>query len=242
MSTPPESLGALAAAPRPTSVALVIERMSAIEDALAPQHGVAVFTRLYRWTTEQVDAAIDVGRFERLDEMAALDVEFADLYFDAVDAWATGEPIPAAWRPLFDRADDPDIPATAFALAGMHAHINRDLAVALVRTAEEPLVDDSDRFRDYEAINEVLAQTSDQIRDRILPPALVGVDAAMGEVDDAMVMRAISTARRAAWEVAQRLQAVSFFPPALEAAVAVLDTSVGATSRAILDPGGVIGA
>lgn len=232
----------LAARPRPTTVGGVIERLEIIEAELSPRDGVAVFTRMYRWTTERVAAGLAAGRFEAGDDMAELDVVFAGLYFDAVDAWARSGRVPGAWRPLFDRNEDRRIVPMTFALAGMNAHINRDLAVALVRTARGRLREDSPQFRDYEVINTVLAETSDEIRDRILPPALIAADSALGEVDDRLVLRAIITERRAAWEVAQRLQAVAPVRPAFDAAVAVLDTSVGATVRAVLDPSGAIGA
>jgi hypothetical protein len=232
----------LARRPRPTTVGGVVARMEVIEAALPERHGVATFTRVYRWTTEQVGAAIIAEEFEAPEDMTALDIAFADLFFDAVDAWATDQHPPAAWRPLFERCEDPAIAPLSFALAGVHAHINRDLAVALVRTSSGRLLEDSPQFRDFQRIDTVLDRTSDQIRDRILPPALVAADAALGERDDAVMLRAIVTARRAAWEVAERLSRVAAVPALFDAALAVLDASVGATARAILDPDGVIGA
>jgi hypothetical protein len=239
---PPAELQRLARRPRPTTVGGVVARMEVIESALPQRHGVATFTRVYRWTTEQVGAAISAQEFEAPDDMTALDVAFANLYFDAVDAWAAGQRPPGAWRPLFEHCQDDAIPPLSFALAGMHAHINRDLAVALVRTLPAPLREDSPHFRDFQRIDAVLDRTSDQIRGRILPPALAAADEALGEHDDGVMLRAIATARRAAWEVAERLGAVAAVPALFDAALAVLDTSVGATARAILDPDGVIGA
>lgn len=238
----PAELQRLARRPRPTTVGGVVARMEVIEAALPEPHGVATFTRVYRWTTEQVGAAITAGEFEAPQDMTVLDVAFADLFFDAVDAWATDERPPAAWRPLLERCEDPAIAPLSFALAGMHAHINRDLAVALVRTSSGRMQEDSPQFRDFQRIDTVLDRTSDQIRDRILPPALVAADDALGEHDDAVMLRAIVTARRAAWEVAERLSLVAAVPALFDAALAVLDASVGATARAILDPDGVIGA
>ena len=237
-----DALARLAQRPRPTTVGGVIARLEVIEEDVPATGGVAAFNRLYRWTTEQVAAGVEGGRFEDPQGMGDLDVVFANLYFDAVDAWAQGRQPPGAWRPLFERSDDPGIPMLQFALAGMHAHINRDLAVALATSSPGHLREDSPQFRDFEAINTVLDQTSDQIRDRILPPALVAADHALGEVDDRLVMAAIMTARRAAWEVARRLHEVAGVAPMYIAALEILDTSVGATARAILDPAGVLGA
>lgn len=235
-------LAALARTPRPTTVAGVVARMQAVEAGLPPEHGVAVFTRLYRWTTEQVGAAIAGRSFAAPTDMTALDIAFADLYFDAVDAWALGQPAPAAWRPLFAWSQRGSVPALAFALAGMNAHINRDLPVALARSGYGRLRRDSPQHQDFAAINDVLAATSDQIRGRILPPELNAVDQALGEADDALVMQAIITARAGAWRVGEQLYALAGLPPLFDAALAVLDASVGATAHAILDPAGVIGA
>ncbi|MFN7144548.1 MAG: DUF5995 family protein [Myxococcota bacterium] len=231
---PPATLARLAGTPRPTTIDDVIERLLAIEAALPARHGVAAFTRLYRWTTENVGLAVRAGRFESPDQMVTLDVRFADLYFDAVDAWALGEPIPGAWAPLFERAEDLDLAPLRFALAGMHAHINRDLAVAVALSDPAPPEEDTPRFRDYRLLNAILDETSDQVRHRLLPPDLEEIDAALGEVDDRVVLAAIATARRGAWEAAQLLYAVREHPLALRAAVDVLDGAVGAGARLLL--------
>ena len=57
-------------------------------------------------------------------------MRFAWLYFDAI---AAADP-PSAWRPLFASAERRGILPLQFAFAGMNAHINRDLPVALVET------------------------------------------------------------------------------------------------------------
>ena len=128
----------LARAPRPTDIPGVVARLHAIEGALQATHGVAAVNRLYRWTTQNVGRGVDTGRFEAPAERVRLDVHFANLYFDAVDAWATDAEMPGAWAPLFERGDDPDIAPLRFALAGMHAHINRDLAVAAAARGRWP--------------------------------------------------------------------------------------------------------
>ena len=42
--------------------------------------------------------------------------------------------MPTAWQPLFERRADPGIEPIQFALAGMNAHINHDLPLAVVAT------------------------------------------------------------------------------------------------------------
>lgn len=234
---PTHRLALLARTPRPTTIEGVIARLHAVEDELPARHGVAAFNRLYRWTTENVGRTVDLGGFEAPDAMVALDVRFADLYFDAVDAWALGGEIPGAWAPLFERGDDPDVAPLRFALAGMHAHINRDLAVALAQSDDEAPEEETARFRDYVHVNRVLDTTSDEVRARILPPSLTAIDAHLGEVDDRLIVGAIAAARRAAWEASQLLWRVRTHPFAWRTAVGCLDGAVGATSRMLLlDP------
>ena len=62
-----------------------------------------------------------------------LDVVFANLYFDAVEAGhADPRRVPSAWRPLFECRNQSGILPIQFALAGMNAHINRDLPAGIV--------------------------------------------------------------------------------------------------------------
>ncbi len=227
-------LDALVLSPRPTDLDGVLARMRTIERALPAEHGVAWFNRLYRWTTESVKAAVDAKTFEDPDAIVVLDVRFANLYFDAVDAWTTQTPAPSAWRPLLRHAADPGVVPLRFALAGMHAHIDRDLAVAVATMDGHAPEEGTARFRDYVRINEILDRTSDAVRGRLLPPGLAAWDERLGELDDRLVIGAITLARRAAWEAAQLLWTVRDVPWAWEAAVAVLDRSVESSAEALL--------
>lgn len=236
---PSAAVCAVARTPRPTTIAGVIARMSAIEAAIPADSGVAAFHRLYRWTTENVDRAVRTGRFERPDEMVALDVRFANLYFDAVDAWALGAASPAlpgAWAPLFELGAAPPSPLRC-ALAGMHAHIHRDLAVAVALSAPNRPEEGTPRFRDYLLVNTVLDETSDEVRPRILPAELLLADAALGELDDIVILGLIRTARRAAWDAGEVLYRLRDHPTGWRAAVAALDLAVGRSARLLLhDP------
>ena len=231
-------LDALVHTARPVDIDGVLDRMRAIERALPAEHGVAWFNRLYRWTTESVQHAVNAQAFEDPDAIVALDVRFANLYFDAIDAWTTESPAPPAWRPLLRHAADPGVVPLRFALAGMHAHIDRDLAVAVATMEGQAPEEHSPRYRDYLRINEVLDRTSDAVRGRLLPPSLAVWDDRLGELDDRLVVGAITLARRAAWEAAQLLWRVRDVPWAWEAAVVVLDRSVESSAEALLHRSG----
>ena len=69
--------------------------------------------------------------------MAELDVVFANLYFDAlVRAERDAASIPSAWKPLLNGRTKSRVARIQFALAGMNAHINRDLPAGIVAVFE----------------------------------------------------------------------------------------------------------
>ena len=115
-------------------IAGVVERMTKIAAGLPPADGVARFNDLYLAVTRAVLAEAKAGEFEDPELLARLDVVFAGLYFAAFDADRAGRRPGHAWRPLFGSRAVRGIAPLQFALAGMNAHINNDLPIALVAT------------------------------------------------------------------------------------------------------------
>jgi hypothetical protein len=141
--------------------------MRAIEAALPRDDGVAYFNRLYMHTTEEVVRSIEGTRFEHDEFMTRLDVVFANLYFEAFVADQRGDRVPPAWVPLFAYRERPKTLAVQFALAGMNAHINHDLTIAVVEVCRELALEPDEGgapYRDYDRINEVLEELQDRIR------------------------------------------------------------------------------
>jgi hypothetical protein len=97
---------------------------------------VRAFLRLYLAVTEAVDEAVDAGSAYRDRRFVRwLDVVFANLFFRALrDDARLASSAPKAWAPLFAVRARSGIAPIQFALAGMNAHINRDLPFALVET------------------------------------------------------------------------------------------------------------
>src|SRR5206468_3948925 len=113
----------------------VVARMEAIDQALAPTDGVSCFNKLYLEVTKGVLASVVQATFADPLFLTTLDVIFANLYFGALRAFEADSPTtPHAWAPLFQARSSQTIAPIQFALAGMNAHINRDLPVALVAT------------------------------------------------------------------------------------------------------------
>lgn len=211
--------------------------LDAVVDAMAGRRfddgdGVRYFHRVYTDVTRAVARRVDAGGFEDLAFMVALDVEFAGLYLEALDAPATA---PRAWRVLFDRRRDKLAPLR-FALAGMNAHINRDLAVALDTTCTRlggSLDRDSPRCRDFVAINDILSAQMAAAKAELFSRVDRIADKALGRVDDLLEVWSITTARDNAWSHGAALHQLG--PgEAKDAAVEAMDRTAALIGRLLL--------
>ena len=194
-------------------VTAVIARMEQVSTALPPRDGVRAFDQMYLETTRQVDAAIRGQQFADPVFMARLDVVFAGLFLGVWDRYATGPAaaaqVPRCWRALFDVRSRTDVAPLQFAVAGMNAHINHDLSLALVQTCEELGGGlDASRRTDFLAINRVLAQTQPAVRQELLRGPWAVLDHALGGYDDRIALWGIEQAREFAWSTAETLLAV----------------------------------
>src|SRR5881394_4458405 len=119
-------------------IADVIERLRTIEGSAPSADGVVCFARLYLSVTEDVGADLTGRGFADNRFLETLDVHFAGLFFSALESYDRDPGgTPSAWVPLFAQRSHRGIAPLQFALAGMNAHINRDLPVALVTTCHE---------------------------------------------------------------------------------------------------------
>jgi hypothetical protein len=218
--------------------ALVI--MEAIDDALPDDDGVKWFKRLYLRVTVAVGNAVGAARFNDAAFLTTLDVVFANLYFSALSAGvANTNAAPAAWRPLLHARHDPRIARIQFALAGMNAHINRDLPDGIVRSflalGGDPLTD-TVREQDFDNVNEILEQVDREVRAEF-SVGLVGiVDRLGGQTDDAVAMWKLRAARSAAWTNAQVLWGLRGVPRLRDRFFMRLDGLVGLTGQGLLVP------
>jgi hypothetical protein len=217
----------------------VVARLKAIVKALPSLDGVAAFTTLYLAVTEAVGGSASAQAFEDERFMRALDVTFANLYFGALRSFAAGGSVPAAWAPLVEARGRSDVFPLQFALAGMNAHINRDLPVALVETCEKLGVDlraSSPQRRDFRRIDAILASTEDRVKGRFITGELAEVDTALGQLDDCVAMWKVERAREAAWVNAQTLWALRGAPRLSAKFLLTLDRMVGFAGRGLLRP------
>src|SRR6516164_6020193 len=86
-------------------------------------------------------------------------MEFARLYFSALDAAISGGSCPGCWSVLFGCRTNVRLARIQFALAGINAHINRDLPDAIVATCKARATipeHGSRQFSDYSLLNTTL--------------------------------------------------------------------------------------
>ena len=215
----------------------VVDRMAAIGAGLAPGDGVACFNRLYLAVTEEVRDQAQGGLFQDPATLSLLDIVFADLYFAAVDASTAGKRIPRAWRPLFEARAKKRIHPLQFAFAGMNAHINHDLVLAIDDTCERrgmKVKRDSPFHRDYLAVNRLLAKVEKRIKREFLTGDLRLADEKLGRLDDVLAMWSVEAARDAAWNHAETLEHIPKF--ARPAFLDALSGTVGLAGRGLLVP------
>ncbi|HEV8064990.1 MAG TPA: DUF5995 family protein [Acidimicrobiales bacterium] len=193
-------------APPVTTVEAAVSQMQAIAAALPVADGVACFNRMYLEVTQQVESELSLGSFGDPGWMSALDVTFANLYFAAVEAGSEsvtgGASVPAAWGPLFAQRDNPEITSLQFALAGMNAHINHDLPIALVQTCQQrgSSPEAGTHHADYQKVDALLDAAEQSTRQSFESGAELGADKDVQPVLDLVANWSINSARDVAWD------------------------------------------
>jgi hypothetical protein len=189
-----------------TTIADVMAEMERIDQALPRKDGVAYFNRLYLQVTKAVDSASADTTFENPAFVERLDVVFASLYFAAEATIASGAQCPVPWIPLVQARAEHREPIQ-FAIAGMTAHINHDLPVALVQTCTElglAPADDTAVHRDFQRVDALLATVEKQVAGWFDSGLIADVeDVTPLKTDEAIAMWSIVAARDVAWEHAK---------------------------------------
>lgn len=215
------------------TVPAVVEALREAGEALEPGDGIRQFNRMYLRVTELVDARIDQGYFTDREFITRLDIVFAHLYLGTLRGGA--ERAPKCWAPLFECRDRPLLPIQ-FAVAGMNAHINHDLPVAVVETCRQLGIHPGGRGvrTDYDRVTAILADVHEEVRQSFTSGIALDVDRELAPVLTLVGSWSVARAREAAWvntEVLWRLRTV----PDLDAEFrGTLSRSVGMAGRALL--------
>ena len=194
----------------PAALADVLVVMQSIDGLLPSNDGVKWFNRLYLMVTQEVDAQPPPKGWEDATWLTRLDVVFAGFYFAAIaGALEQNADTASSWDALFEARASAGVDRIQFALAGMNAHINHDLALALLQTDDElhltPALQ-SPEHDDYERVNGLLED--------VLPSALnllaTGIAGELaqdtGKVGRLLAIWNVRAARDLAWNFADHLR------------------------------------
>ena len=135
----------------------------------------AVFAECYLVMTRSVEENIRAGSFHDGVWVGRLLDRFATYYFDAVDSYggALGVRVcPAVWREALDACSDPLCHPLQALMLGINAHINHDLALALVDVLDHwgTLEEEQRRHRneDHELVNTIIDETTDEVQSEVV--------------------------------------------------------------------------
>jgi hypothetical protein len=227
----------------------VLARLEAIDAALPPSDGVKWFNKLYLEVTQQVEKAVPGEHQAAPGFLAALDVVFAERYFAAFDAAGDAGKLPAgypfhAWKPLFEARFATGVAPVQFALAGMNAHINHDLAIVICEACAargtEPS-DGSPEHKDYESVNGLIAKVEKKMKAWMMTGLLKELDLAFNPVADTVAVWNVERARDAAWIGSEVIWSLRALPPLRTDYEEMNDRAVGFAGRALLTPVGLSG-
>ncbi|WP_205650243.1 DUF5995 family protein [Actinoplanes solisilvae] len=192
-------------------VITMLVTVQAILDELPPSpaaNRVSAFNELYLKITRRVDGALVTG-VNQPEFLELLDVEFAKRYFDALNLWNDdNEDTPDVWEVLFKRAADTRMSRLAAAMLGVNAHINHDLALALIGTWNElgaPEPEDEVIHPDYLLVNEIFYQEIPPLRRGFSTAWQRDLDEFVGPLDDWSQRMLVTVTRARAWDQARRL-------------------------------------
>lgn len=234
-STADQPLYELVSAAAPSTIAEVIERMQTLDALLPPTDGLKWFNQLYLMVTQQVDLHPPNGTWQNPEWLTRLDVVFAGFYFGAVADYIAGRQVPSAWNVLFQARYQRGIDRIQFAVAGMNAHINHDLALALLATnLQLNLVPapGGPESADYQSINELLNTVMPSALSMLATDILGEVAEDTGKIGRLLAFWNICSARELAWNFGDHLRSLA--GPSREAALSMQGALTGALGRAIL--------
>jgi Family of unknown function (DUF5995) len=231
-----QALYQLVSGAAPATIGDVAKIMENIDQLLPDSDGLKWFNRLYLMVTQEVDLNPPAGGWQDAVWLPLLDVVFAEFYFKAVAGFLSRDAgVPSSWSAMLSARYATGIDRIQFALAGMNAHINHDLSLALLATDQQMNIEPnntSPQHVDYEAVNGLL--------NTVMPSALqmlaVGVLGELaqdtGKIGRLLAFWDICRARDLAWEFATHLRGLD--GGARQVALGAQDQMTGVLGRAIL--------
>jgi len=231
-----EALYAVVSGQAPTTIGDVIAIMQRIDQALPDVDGLKWFNRMYLMVTQTVDLNPPDGGWKDADWLLALDIVFAGFYLRAIAGYLSGdETVPISWQVLMEARHTPGIDRIQFAVAGMNAHINHDLALALLATDALKNVipaPGSPQYLDYQAVNGLLDSLMPSELTMLATDTLGVLAQDTGKVGRLLAFWDICKARNLAWDFADHLRGLTGLSRTV--ALNAQDQMTGVIGRAVL--------
>jgi len=227
---------AITSGPPPTTIADVLGMMERIDRLLPTGDGLKWFNLLYMMVTQKVDSSPPQGGWEDPAWLTRLDVVFAQFYFSSILNWLNRRArVASSWQALFEARYRPGMERIQFALAGMNAHINHDLALALLQTDTELNLippKTSQEYEDYEHVNGILEAVLPQALEFLATGILGELAQDTGKIGRLLAIWNVRAARDLAWDFADHLRPLTGM--ARDSALAVQDQLTGVLGRSLL--------
>ncbi len=209
--------------PPVASVGEAVQRMEAIQGYLGAGDGLRWFNLMYLEVTRAFRRRLGTGFFR--DEA----------YTERLDVVPPATP--HAWRAVFERREDRRVVPLQFAVAGMNAHINFDLPRALVETCRAlgTTPDAGSHRRDFDRVNEILAEVEPAIRERLEKECPLD-DRQLEHLENVLANWSTTRAREAAWDHSEVLWWLQGNAAMTSTYTGALDRTVGLAGRGLLVP------
>ena len=224
---------------RPQTIADVLATMREIDALTAEGDGLKWFNWLYLEVTAAVEERVGQGGFGDPRWLAELDVQFARLYFDALACRLAGKRASRCWRTLFERRNQPLVARIQFALAGINAHINHDLALAISATCQVTYTSpshESTQYRDYVSVNGTLDGLVDLAKQKLMVRLLGDALPAVSHLEDTVAAWNVAAAREAAWVNAEILWNLRWLPTLWSRYIETMDGIAALAGKTLLVP------
>lgn len=221
----------------PETIPEVLDLLRTIDVVCVEGDGLKWFNGLYLEVTQAV-----ANRVAGLNDprwVTVLDVQFASLYFSALYTGLTDATCPACWKALLAARDHARIARIQFALAGMNAHINHDLPVALVATAKAtniPPEHGTPQYQDYGALNATLDSLIETAKRQLNVRLLGDPLPVVSHLENLIAAWNIAAAREQAWNHSEALWHLQSVPLIAAGYVDGLDGLVTFGNKALLVP------
>lgn len=221
-----------------TTIDEVVDVMQSIDGVLPNNDGLKWFNLLYLMVTREVRDHPPAAGWRDARWITQLDVVFANVYFTAiVNFLGQRAATPSSWQALFEARHRAGIDRIQFALAGMNAHINHDLSLALLETNAElhrnPRLNGPEHD-DFEHINDLLEAVLPQALEFLATGILGEMAQDMGKIGRLLAIWNVRVARDLAWDFADHLRNLTGL--ARNVALSGQDKLTGALGRGLLLP------